>query len=63
MKKEKKISTKRQCRIRLDMLRKWARAILVGAKDKKNKPIKSLMRRNAMFLTRFVKCLKQISHA
>jgi predicted transposase YbfD/YdcC len=47
----------------MDILRKWALAILVKAKDKKDRSIKSLMRRNAMSVTHLIKCLKKISHA
>jgi hypothetical protein len=36
---------------------------LVKAKDKKDRSIKSLMRRNAMSVTHLIKCLKKISHA
>jgi hypothetical protein len=47
----------------MDILRKWALAILVKAKDKKDRSIKSLMRRDAMSATHLVKCLKKIFHA
>jgi predicted transposase YbfD/YdcC len=47
----------------MDILRKWALAILVKAKDKKDRSVKSLMRRNAMSVTHLAKCLKTISHA
>jgi predicted transposase YbfD/YdcC len=45
----------------MDILRKWVLAILVGAKDKKDRSIKSLMRRNAMSMTHLIKCLKKCS--
>ncbi|MDR2667140.1 MAG: ISAs1 family transposase [Holosporales bacterium] len=47
----------------MDILRKWALAILVGAKDKKDRSVKSLMRRNAMSMAHLIKCFKKISHA
>jgi predicted transposase YbfD/YdcC len=47
----------------MDIARKWALAILVQAKDKKDRSIKSLMRRNAMSLSHLIGCVKKISHA
>jgi predicted transposase YbfD/YdcC len=47
----------------MDIIRQWVLAILIGAKDKKDRSIKSLMRRNAMSITHLVKCVKKISHA
>ncbi|MDR0631247.1 MAG: hypothetical protein LBF66_01600 [Holosporales bacterium] len=47
----------------MDVLRKWALTILDKAKDKKNRSVRSLMRRNAMSLHRLIECVKKISHA
>jgi hypothetical protein len=45
------------------MLRKWTVAHLIEAKDKKDRSVKSLMRRNAMSVTHLAKCIKATSRA
>jgi hypothetical protein len=47
----------------MNVLRKWALTILDKAKDKKDRSVRSLMRRNAMSLHHLIECVKKISHA
>jgi hypothetical protein len=47
----------------MNVLRKWALTILDKAKDKKDKSVRSLMRRNAMSAEHLIKCVDKISHA
>ncbi|MDR0631160.1 MAG: ISAs1 family transposase [Holosporales bacterium] len=45
------------------VLRTWALTILDKAKDKKDRSVRSLMRRDAMSLHHLIKCVNTISHA
>jgi predicted transposase YbfD/YdcC len=47
----------------IDILRKWALNVLQKAKDKPDRSIKSLMRKNAMSIQHLIACVKKIFHA
>jgi hypothetical protein len=47
----------------MNVLRKWALTILDKAKDKKDKSVRSLTRRNAMPAKYLIKCAERISPA
>jgi hypothetical protein len=47
----------------MDIMRKWALAILVKARKKPEQSVKSLMRRNSMSFKHLIEVVKKISHA
>jgi hypothetical protein len=47
----------------MNVLRKWALTILDKAKDKKDRYVRSLMRRNAMPAKHLIKCIDKVPHA